>query len=325
MPTTPAPEKNDIAWKSINSIRALSMDAVEQANSGHPGTPMALAPAAYVLWTNHLRYNPRGPDWADRDRFVLSCGHSSMLLYGLLHLSGYDLPLAEIKAFRQWGSATPGHPERGATPGVEVTTGPLGQGVGNAVGMAMAERLLAGRFNRPDFPIVDHRVWAFVSDGDLMEGVASEVASLAGHLRLAKLTLIYDDNRITIDGETSLAFSEDVGARFRAYGWHVVEVADGNDLGAIDAALTAARHGIRVPRGLRIRHRQRRQPPARFHHVHHCRHGRRLAGLRHPRSAQREARSAGGRPTPARPRHPRLRATRSHRAALPRPRPSRWA
>jgi len=240
MTTTPAPDNSDIAWQSINTIRALSMDAVEQASSGHPGTPMALAPAAYMLWTNHLRHNPGHPDWADRDRFILSCGHASMLLYGLLHLSGYDLPLDQIKAFRQWGSATPGHPERGATPGVEVTTGPLGQGVGNAVGMAMAERVLAERFNRPDFSIVDHRVWAFVSDGDLMEGVASEAASLAGHLRLGKLTLIYDDNRITIDGETSLAFSEDVGARFDAYGWHVVEVADGNDLSAIDAALTAA-------------------------------------------------------------------------------------
>jgi len=240
MPTTPAHDNSDIAWHSINSIRALAMDAVEQANSGHPGTPMALAPAAYLLWTNHLRHSPQHPDWANRDRFVLSCGHASMLLYGLLHLSGYDLPLDEIKAFRQWQSATPGHPERGDTPGVEVTTGPLGQGVGNAVGMAMAERVLADRFNLADFPIIDHRVWAFVSDGDLMEGVASEAASLAGHLQLGKLTLIYDDNHITIDGETSLAFSEDVGARFGAYGWHVVDVADGNDLTAIDAALAAA-------------------------------------------------------------------------------------
>jgi transketolase len=217
------------------------MDAVEAAQSGHPGTPMALAPAAWVLWTRFLRHDPADPAWPDRDRFVLSCGHASMLQYALLHLSGYDLPLEEIRAFRQWGSRTPGHPERGHTPGVETTTGPLGQGVGNAVGMAIAERILAGRFNRPGHDVVNHRVWAFVSDGDLMEGVASEAASLAGHLRLGKLTLIYDDNHITIDGDTALTFSEDVERRFEAYGWHVQRVNDGNDLDAIAGALARAR------------------------------------------------------------------------------------
>jgi transketolase len=217
------------------------MDAVEQAQSGHPGTPMALAPAAYILWSRFLRHNPGNPDWPDRDRFVLSCGHASMLLYSLLFLSGYDLSLEEIKNFRQWGSRTPGHPERGHTPGVETTTGPLGQGFGNAVGMAIAERFLAGYFNRPDHTIVDHRVWAFASDGDLMEGVASEAASIAGHLRLGKLTVVYDDNHITIDGDTALTFSEDVSRRFEAYGWQVLKVGDGNDLEAISAALDASR------------------------------------------------------------------------------------
>jgi transketolase len=236
-----APPSDELAWRSINAIRALSMDAVEQAQSGHPGTPMALAPAAYVLWSRYLRHHPRLPEWPDRDRFVLSCGHASMLLYSLLYLSGYELSLDDLKAFRQWGSRTPGHPERGHTPGVETTTGPLGQGVGNAVGMAIAERLMAEHFNRPGHDVIDHRVWAFVSDGDLMEGVASEVASLAGHLRLGKLTLIWDDNHITIDGDTALTFTENVSARFEAYGWQVVRVADGNDLGAIAAALEAAR------------------------------------------------------------------------------------
>ena len=233
--------ESDSAWIAINAVRALAMDAVERAQSGHPGTPMALAPAAFVLWSRFLKHNPRDPSWPDRDRFVLSCGHASMLQYALLHLSGYDLPLDELRNFRQWGSRTPGHPERGHTVGVETTTGPLGQGVGNAVGMAMAERILADRFNRPGLDVVDHRVWAFVSDGDVMEGVGSEAASLAGHLRLGKLTLIYDDNHITIDGQTSLTFSEDVGRRFEAYGWQVQHVADGNDLEAIGAALGAAR------------------------------------------------------------------------------------
>jgi transketolase len=237
----------ELVWRSINAIRALSMDAVEQAQSGHPGTPMALAPAAYMLWSRFLRHNPRNPDWPDRDRFVLSCGHASMLLYSLLYLSGYDLSLEEIQNFRQWGSRTPGHPERGHTPGVETTTGPLGQGFGNAVGMAIAERFLADHFNRPDYTIVDHRVWAFASDGDLMEGVASEAASIAGHLRLGKLNVVYDDNHITIDGDTALTFSEDVSRRFESYGWHVQRVADGNDLSAISAAYDSARAEINRP------------------------------------------------------------------------------
>jgi transketolase len=178
-------------WRSINTIRVLAMDAVQQANSGHPGTPMALAPAAWLLWTRYLQHDPRNPAWLDRDRFVLSCGHASMLLYSLFHLTGYELSLDEIRNFRQWGSKTPGHPERGHTPGVETTTGPLGQGVGNAVGMALAERLLAARFNRPGHELISHRTWAFASDGDLMEGVASEGASVAGHLRLGRLCMIY--------------------------------------------------------------------------------------------------------------------------------------
>jgi transketolase len=234
-------DRDSIQWKSINTVRTLAMDAVEKAKSGHPGTPMALAPAAYVLWRNFHRFNPANPDWINRDRFVLSCGHASMLLYSLLFLTGYDLPLEELKNFRQWGSKTPGHPERGHTVGVETTTGPLGQGFGNAVGMAIAERLLAHRFNRPGLEIVNHHVWGFCSDGDLMEGISSEAASLAGHLRLGKLNFIYDNNHITIDGSTSLAFSEDVGKRFEAYGWHVQRLDDGNDLDAIHLALEAAR------------------------------------------------------------------------------------
>ena len=230
----------DSAWRTINSLRVLAMDAVEQAQSGHPGTPMALAPAGYQLWDRMLRFDPAHPQWEDRDRFVLSCGHASMLIYGLLHLSGYDLSLDDIRHFRQFGSKTPGHPERGHTVGIETTTGPLGQGVGNSVGMAIAERFLTNHFNRPGFELVKHRVWAMVSDGDMMEGVASEAASLAGHLRLGNLKLIYDDNHITIDGSTSLAFSEDVGLRFEAYGWQVQHVGDGNDLDAIARALDTA-------------------------------------------------------------------------------------
>jgi transketolase len=225
------------AWTAINSIRVLSMDAVQAAESGHPGTPMALAPAAWILWTRHLKHAPHQPDWADRDRFVLSCGHASMLLYSLLHLTGYDLPLSEIRNFRQWGSKTPGHPERGHTVGVETTTGPLGQGIGNAVGMAIAERILRDEYGSS---VVNHRTWVLASDGDLMEGIGHEAASLAGHLRLGKLTVIWDDNSITIDGRTDLAFSEDVGARFEAYGWRTLRVSDGNDLDAIDAALAEA-------------------------------------------------------------------------------------
>ena len=225
--------------KAINTIRTLSMDAVQAANSGHPGAPMGAAAMAYVLWTRHLRHNPADPAWPDRDRFVLSAGHASMLLYSLLHLTGYDLPLDEIRNFRQWGSKTPGHPEYGLTPGVETTTGPLGSGAANAVGMAIAERMLAARFNRPGHDIVDHRTYALVSDGDLMEGIASEACSLAGTLGLGKLTFLYDDNEISIDGSTDLAFQENVGERFAAYGWHVQHV-DGDDLEAVDDALCAA-------------------------------------------------------------------------------------
>ncbi len=225
----------------VNTIRTLTMDAVQQANSGHPGAPMALAPLCYVLWTRHLRHNPANPEWPGRDRFVLSCGHASMLLYSLLHLTGYDLPLEEIRKFRQLGSRTPGHPERGVTPGVETTTGPLGQGVGNAVGMALAEAHLAAHFNRPEHEIIDHRVYFLASDGDLMEGVSHEAASLAGHLRLGKLIGFYDDNHITIDGSTDLTYSDDVAKRFQAYGWHVLRVEDGNDLAALDRAMAAAK------------------------------------------------------------------------------------
>jgi transketolase len=225
----------------INTIRFLSVDAVQKANSGHPGLPLDAAPMAYALWTRVLKHNPRNPDWFDRDRFVLSAGHGSMLLYSLLHLTGYDLPLDEIKRFRQWGSKAPGHPERGHTPGVETTTGPLGQGFANAVGMAIAEAQLAARYNRPEFAVIDHATYVMASDGDLMEGVASEAASLAGHLRLGKLICLYDDNRVTLAAGTDIAFSEDRARRFEAYGWHTVSVADGNDLAAIDAALRLAR------------------------------------------------------------------------------------
>jgi transketolase len=225
----------------INTIRTLSMDAVQKANSGHPGTPMALAPLAYAIWTRHLKHDPADPDWPDRDRFVLSAGHASMLLYSLLYLTGYGLELEDLKEFRQWESPTPGHPEYGLTRGVETTTGPLGQGFANGVGMAMAERHLAARFNRPGHEVVDHFVYAICSDGDLMEGVASEAASLAGHLRLGKLVYFWDDNAITIEGSTSLAFTEDVLQRFDSYGWHTLRVEDGNDLEAIDAAIEAAK------------------------------------------------------------------------------------
>lgn len=235
-------ERKDLDLLCINTIRTLSMDAVQKANSGHPGTPMALAPLAYVVWTQFLRHNPSNPKWFNRDRFVLSCGHASMLLYSMLFLTGYDLSLEEIKNFRQWGSKTPGHPEYGITPGVETTTGPLGQGIMNAVGMAMAEAHLATVFNRDGHTIVDHNVYAFCSDGDLMEGASHEAASLAGHLGLGKLICIYDDNRITIEGKTSLTFSEDVGKRFEAYHWHVQDIGDkANDLDALADALTIAR------------------------------------------------------------------------------------
>ncbi len=225
----------------INTIRTLSMDAIDKANSGHPGAPMGLAPAAYVLWTRIMKHNPENPAWLDRDRFVLSGGHASMLLYSLLYLTGYSLNLEEIKNFRQWGSKTPGHPELGDTPGVETTTGPLGQGFANAVGMAMAERHLANLFNRPGHEIVDHYTYLMCGDGDLMEGIASEAASLAGHLGLDRLIGIYDDNKITIEGETGIAFTEDVALRFKAYNWHILHVDDGNDIDAIYNAIIAGK------------------------------------------------------------------------------------
>ncbi|HUY60671.1 MAG TPA: transketolase [Candidatus Dormibacteraeota bacterium] len=226
---------------AINTIRCLAIDAVERANSGHPGLPMGAAPMAYALWTRFLRHDPGAPGWADRDRFILSAGHGSMLLYALLHLSGYGLALEELQQFRQWGARAAGHPERGLVPGIEVTTGPLGQGFGNGVGMAIAERFQAHRYNRDGEPIVDHRTFVLCSDGDLMEGVASEAASLAGHLGLGKLVCLYDDNRVSLDGPTSLAFTEDVGARFAAYGWHVQRVEDGEtDLAGITDAIQRA-------------------------------------------------------------------------------------
>jgi transketolase len=224
----------------INTIRCLAMDAVQKANSGHPGLPMGAAPMAYLLWTRFLKYHPQKPDWPNRDRFVLSAGHGCMLLYSLLHLTGYDLSLDDIKQFRQWGSRTPGHPERGLAPGVETTTGPLGQGFGNAVGMAIAEKYLAAHFNRPGHEIVNYNVYGICSDGDLMEGVASEAASIAGFLGLGNLTFFYDNNHISIEGSTDLAFNEDVGRRFEAYGWFVQNLPDGNDLEAIGRALHKA-------------------------------------------------------------------------------------
>jgi len=226
--------------QSINTIRFLSVDAVEKANSGHPGLPMGAAPMAYVLWTGFLRHNPTNPHWINRDRFVLSAGHGSMLLYSLLHLTGYDLPLEQIKQFRQWRSKCPGHPERGLTPGVETTTGPLGQGFANSVGLAIAESHLAARYNRPGHTIVNHHTYTLVSDGDLMEGVASEAASLAGHLKLGKLVCLYDDNHITLSAGTHITFTENRALRFEAYGWHTQTVENGNDLAAIDRALRSA-------------------------------------------------------------------------------------
>ena len=240
MPATNKSTATDLDLLCINTIRTLAMDAVQKANSGHPGTAMSLAPLAYLLYTRHLRHSPRHPQWPDRDRFVLSCGHASMLLYAALHLAGYDLSLDDLKQFRQWGSRTPGHPEHGVAPGVETTTGPLGQGFANGVGMAIAEAHLAARYNRPGHVLVDHRTFAIVSDGDLMEGISHEAASLAGHLKLGKLIYLYDDNHITIEGSTDLAFSEDVAQRFAGYGWHVQRVTDGNDLVALDAAIGAA-------------------------------------------------------------------------------------
>lgn len=233
---------SDIETLAINTIRMLSIDAVQKANSGHPGLPMGAAAMTYVLWTKFMRHNPANPKWPNRDRFVLSAGHGSALLYSMLHLTGYDLSMDDIKNFRQWGSRTPGHPENHMTPGVEVTTGPLGQGISNAVGMAIAEAHLAAKFNRPGYPVLDHYTYVIASDGDLMEGVASEACSLAGHLGLGKLIVLYDDNHITIDGTTDLAFTEDRMGRFKAYGWHTQEVSDGNDTVAVGKAMERARN-----------------------------------------------------------------------------------
>ena len=245
--------KQEIDQLCINTIRMLSADGVENAHSGHPGMPMGAAAMAYVLWCRFLRHNPKNPGWPDRDRFVLSAGHGSMLLYSLLHLSGYDLSLDDLRHFRQWDSKTPGHPEHGLTPGIETTTGPLGQGFANGVGMAIAEAHLAAIFNRPDGEIVNHWTYGIVSDGDLMEGISHEAASLAGHLGLGKLIYLYDDNHISIEGSTDIAFTEDRLARFAAYGWHVQQLPDGNDLAAIESSITAARKELSRPSLIAVR------------------------------------------------------------------------
>ena len=244
------PTLNDLC---INTLRFLSVDAVQQADSGHPGLPLGAAPMAYVLWTRFLKHNPTNPYWFDRDRFVLSAGHGSALLYSLLHLTGYDLPLSQLQQFRQWDSLTPGHPERDLAPGVEITTGPLGQGFGNCVGMAIAEANLAARYNRDDCRVIDHFTYAIVSDGDLMEGVASEAASLAGHLQLGKMIFLYDDNQITLSAGTDMTFTEDRARRFDAYGWHTQSLPDGNDLVAIERALEAARAETKRPSLILVR------------------------------------------------------------------------
>lgn len=246
-------QPNNLDQQSINAIRFLSADAIQKANSGHPGICLGAAPMAYALWSRFLRHDPADPKWIDRDRFVLSAGHGSMLLYSLLHLFGYDLSLEEIKNFRQWGSITPGHPENFLTPGVEATTGPLGQGLANAVGMAIAETHLAARFNRPGQTIIDHYTYSLVGDGCMMEGLSAEASSLAGHLKLGKLIVLYDDNLISLAGSTDLAFSEDVEARYRAYDWQVLQVADGNDLGAITAAIADARAETEKPSLIMVR------------------------------------------------------------------------
>jgi transketolase len=244
---------NDVDQIAINTIRFLAVDMVEKADSGHPGAPMGQAAMAYVLWARHQRHSPVDPTWLNRDRFVLSCGHASALLYSILHLSGYKLSIDDLKSFRQLGSKTPGHPELEPEVGIETTTGPLGQGLSTAVGMAMAERMSAARFNRDDYPVIDYNTWVFASDGDLMEGVASEASSLAGHLGLGKLIVAYDDNRISIDGPTSLAFSEDVEKRYESYGWHVLRVEDGNDVEALDGAYAAAKEETNRPSLISVR------------------------------------------------------------------------
>src|SRR5574339_534914 len=241
------PATADLDTLSINTIRFLSIDAVQKANSGHPGLPMGAAAFAYVLWTRYLKHNPQNPKWFDRDRFILSAGHGSMLLYSLLYLTGYDVSLDQIKQFRQWGSRTPGHTESELKPGVAVTTGPLGQGFGNGVGMAIAEAFLAARYNRPRHKIIDHFTYGLVSDGDLMEGVSAEAASLAGHLQLGKLIYLYDDNHVTLSAATDLTFTEDVKKRFNAYGWHTQSIEDGNDLGAIERAIKIAQRHKEEP------------------------------------------------------------------------------
>jgi transketolase len=251
--TTATAHGTDLDRLAVDTVRTLAMDAIQKAGDGHPGTAMALAPAAYVLWTRFLTYDPADPDWFDRDRFVLSNGHASVLQYIALHLVGYDLGIDDLKQQRQWGSRTPGHPEHFLTPGIEVTTGPLGQGVGNAVGFAIAERFLADRYNRPGHELVNHRTWAFASDGDMMEGVSGEASSIAGFLRLGKLTVLYDDNHITIDGRTEITFGEDVEARYRAYGWHTQAVEDANDTEAIAAAYQAAVDEPDRPSFIRLR------------------------------------------------------------------------
>ncbi len=254
---TGQPKKNetiDFDTLAVNAIRFLSVDAVQKANSGHPGLPLDAAPMAYVLWNQLMKYNPKNPNWFDRDRFILSAGHGSMLLYSMLYLTGYDLSLEDIQQFRQWDSRTPGHPERGITPGVETTTGPLGQGFGNGVGLAIAEAHLAAVYNRPGFEIVDHYTYSIVSDGDLMEGAAAEAASLAGHLRLGKLIYLYDNNRVTLSAATDLTFTEDVAMRFKAYHWDVQTVDDGNDLKALERALRKARADTNHPSLIMVQH-----------------------------------------------------------------------
>jgi transketolase len=250
---TNAKMKTDLDQLCINTIRTLSLDAIQKAESGHPGLPLGMAPTAYVLWTKFMRHNPKNPKWFNRDRFLLSAGHGSMLIYSLLHLTGYDLPMDEIKRFRQLHSKTPGHPENFMTAGVEITTGPLGQGFANGVGMAMAQEHLAAKFNCDGFPIIDHHIYCICSDGDLMEGVAYESASIAGHLKLKNLIYLYDDNNITIDGSTDLAFTEDVTGRFESCGWHVLTVEDGNDLDAIENAIREAHEITDKPKLIRVK------------------------------------------------------------------------
>src|SRR5882757_2322483 len=246
-------QTESIQQLGIDTVRILAADAVQKANSGHPGTPMGLAPLGHVLWTESMNYNPGNPEWANRDRFILSAGHACMLQYSFLYLTGYDITLDDIQHFRQLHSKTAGHPEYGLTDGIEVTTGPLGQGFANGVGFAIAQKHLAARYNRPEFPLFDYKVYAICSDGDMMEGVSSEAASLAGHLGLGNLIYLYDDNHISIEGNTSLAFNEDVGRRFEAYGWHVQVLADGNDVAAIARAVKTAREETKRPSLIKVR------------------------------------------------------------------------